>query len=243
MRRYRLALVLVLAFAFAPATYAQEAPAAARDSLEGSIGWVVLRGSSSAAFLVDAEQRLLVTSYHVVKEMTEAEVVFPVRRRDGEIEGSRQFYWDNWRRYVIKARVVHRDPKCDLAIVQAERLPAGVKPVAIAPATAAVGQKLYRIGSPGANRQEAWKITAGTIESVGMQRIHYPNTGQQVHTRLLSSNAPPAEGDSGGPVVNAAGQLVGIHAAGNNRGGSLAVDAQVLAELLRTYRGGGGVKP
>jgi tetratricopeptide (TPR) repeat protein len=101
-------------------------------------------------------------------------------------------------------------------------MPSGV--VALTPAASPpeAGDRVHLIGNPGA-APFLWVLTPGEVRQTGRltDRAVMALIGQIVMTDLSSN-----PGDSGGPVVNDAGQVVGIHR-GAARGQQLAIEIDV----------------
>jgi S1-C subfamily serine protease len=71
------------------------------------------------------------------------------------------------------------------------------------------------------------------VVSVERHVWKYPD-GQVIDTDILGYDAPPCPGDSGAPVVNDRGELVGLHICGTYESArSGATSGAVIAELLR----------
>src|SRR3954467_2735204 len=77
-------------------------------------GGKLVTGSGS---LIDHKHRLVLTNYHVVGETERATVMFPVFQK-GKLAAEREFYIERIRRDGIRAKVLARDRRCDLAILQ-----------------------------------------------------------------------------------------------------------------------------
>src|SRR5688572_12334670 len=99
---------------------------AIQDKLLRATGWVVAPKSAGAGGLIDASRRLMLTNYHVVKEENEVKVVFPAFNNKGLIR-LKDYYWKNWQKQGIRARVLHRDKGRDLALIQLDSLPGWVR--------------------------------------------------------------------------------------------------------------------
>jgi len=130
---------------------------------------------------------------------------------------SRVEFWDGRR---LDARVASYDPRRDLAVL---RVPADGLPPATPGDSAAVrpGELAIAIGSP---LGFAGALTTGVIHSVGP----VPGMGRQNWVRATVRLAP---GNSGGPLANADGHVIGINTA-IVHGLGLAVPSRDVAEFL-----------
>jgi serine protease Do len=126
--------------------------------------------------------------------------------------------WDGRR---LEARILSSDPRRDLAAL---RVPEGGLPSATAGNSAAArpGELAIAIGSP---LGFSGALTAGVIHSVGP----VPGMGPRNWVRATVRLAP---GNSGGPLANADGHVIGINTA-IVHGLGLAVPSRDVTEFLR----------
>jgi len=141
----------------------------------------------------------------------------------------------------LKATLAGRDENSDLAILRLEK-PVGV-PAERAAKDAQVGQFVLAIGRPTA---EGVQASLGVISSVGGP-VRTRRGG--LLNRYLQTDAIPYPGFSGGPLVNAEGQIVGINTSGLTPGASLAIPASAawdtavsLGKFGRIRRGYLGIR-
>lgn len=180
-----------------------------QDSLR-STTWVLTKvagkTSSGTGVLVDGERKLVVTNFHVVGEARTAIIFFPDFKNENAVV-TRSHYVDNVKTLGIRGRVVAVDRKRDLALVQLDRIPDGAKPLKLAEKSASPGESVESIGNPGSS-DALWVYTSGTVRSVYKKQFR---TGAGEHEfMVVETQAPINTGDSGGPVVNSAGELVAI---------------------------------
>jgi serine protease Do len=130
----------------------------------------------------------------------------------------------------LPARLIAQDPNIDLALLKVELsgenapdLPAAL----IADSHGLrVGQVVMAVGHPWGQRGF---VTAGIISSLGRAGVQGPRGSIPV----IRTDAELAPGNSGGPLVNAAGGVVGINTMiiGGDQG--LAVPSQVVESFLQ----------
>jgi S1-C subfamily serine protease len=226
-------VTILWAMAVVGPAWAEVNEANLRARLLRSTGWVIAGDFSGTGFVLDRQRKLMVTNYHVVADRESVRVIFPHYLK-GKLIGDRDFYHKNSKDIGTPARVLNRDPKHDLAVIQLERLPHCVEALSPAESVAAEGETIYRLGSPAA-AGETWKLSGAPVVQVSHRRLTYNTNNQQVDALIITSDGPNRPGDSGGPVVNKKGELVGIHAAFSNNpeGKSCAIDLREIKAFLK----------
>jgi serine protease Do len=104
------------------------------------------------------------------------------------------------------AVVLHRNPRLDLALLQlkGDNLQP-LAPLALDDSTKLrVGELVFAIGHPWGQR---WVITAGIVSTIRTVKL-----GDDLTTHYIQSDVRLAPGNSGGPLLNADGQVVGVNA-------------------------------
>jgi hypothetical protein len=211
-----------------------------------STTWIITKvdgvTSKGTGVLVNAEKKLVVTNFHVVGEARTAIVFFP-DLREGEPIVTPRHYTDNYTQHAgdltnekslaILGFVRAVDRKRDLAVVELSRLPEGAKAIKFAEKSVGGGVQVHSIGNP-ATSQALWVYTNGTVRSVYPKKL-ITNAGEH-EFKVVETDAPINEGDSGGPVVNAAGELVAITQAYTNNGRlvSYSVDVSEVRKFLES---------
>jgi Flp pilus assembly protein TadD len=174
--------------------------------------WVVTPRGSGSGFVVDRAARLLVTNHHVVTTNKTVKVYFPVRK-DGKVIAEKSHYR---KEQPIIGTVIDSDPTRDLAVVQLPWLPETVGELKLADEGVEPGDRLFTIGNPGAS-DALWVFGTGTVRNVYLKTMRFRG-GQVVKARVIEMSVPINPGDSGGPIVNQRGELVGVNDATNPRG-------------------------
>jgi serine protease Do len=104
---------------------------------------------------------------------------------------------------TLPARVLQRNPELDLAQIKVS----GESLTALAIGDSSqlrVGEWVFAIGHPWGQR---WSITAGIVSTTSSVKL-----AEGVTTSYIKSDVLLAPGNSGGPLLNAEGQVVGINA-------------------------------
>lgn len=177
----------------------------------------VMSGSGS---LIDVKRRLILTNQHVVGEADKVIVMFPMFQK-GKLIAEKSAYLDQLKDgdIAIVGKVVHREPKRDLALVQLEGLPKGALALPLAAKSATPGQKVHSVGNPGSSGA-LWIYTSGTVRQVYHKKWRVETKDYEAD--VVETQSPTNPGDSGGPLVNDKGELVAV-----TQGG--AVNAQLVS--------------
>jgi S1-C subfamily serine protease len=170
-----------------------------------------MTGSGS---LVDRTHRLVLTNYHVVgKDSENVYVAFPVYEKGKTIAVAERGYYQNLLRNGggIRGKVIAREMKCDLALIQLETVPEDARALLLARESPSPGQDVHSVGNPGQSGA-LWVYTPGKVRQVYHHRWH-SGTGKDsldLDARIVETQSPINRGDSGGPLVNNRGELVGV---------------------------------
>lgn len=175
---------------------------------------IVSRGSG---FIVDASG-LVLTNKHVVSSQ---KLTYTVYLLDG-------------RRH--KATIVGRDPMNDLAILKipGEKLPilklGNSDAIRIGQTTIAIGNTLGRYAN---------SVTKGIVSGIGRNITASDNAGTtESLDDVIQTDAAINLGNSGGPLLNSNGEVIGINVAieQQGRGVSFAIPSNEGAKALSTYK-------
>jgi len=130
----------------------------------------------------------IVTNYHVVHGASAIQVSF-----------------SNNERY--RAKLVGSDPSTDIAVLKVNVQSSALKALPLGDSDAVrVGDQVIAIGNPfGLDRS----VTAGIVSAV-QRRIEAPNNLSIAH--VIQTDAALNHGNSGGPLLNAQGQVIGVNA-------------------------------
>ena len=195
-------------------------------SRSSDIGGPLFGGTQEAlgsGFVVDKAGHIL-TNFHVVQGADQIQVSFS--NRD-----------------TVEAQLVGTDPSTDLAVVQVETGASALTPLALGDSDRVqVGDQVVAIGNPFGLSRTA---TAGIVSAV--QRFISSPDPRFAIDHVIQTDAPINHGNSGGPLLNARGQVIGVNTqiktdgvSSGNVGIGFAVPSNtvkdVVAQILRTGR-------
>jgi putative serine protease PepD len=168
--------------------------------------------AQGTGFEVDASGDI-VTNYHVISDAASIRVTL-----------------DNGVSY--QAKVVAQDASNDLAVLRIDAPAARLHPLALADSSnLQVGDAVLAIGDPYGLTDTA---TAGIVSALD-RTINAPN-GSKI-TDAIQTDAALNSGNSGGPLLNASGQVIGVNSqiesqSGGNVGIGFAVPSNTVKALV-----------
>jgi len=166
---------------------------------------VIVRGHrwGAGAGIVWDANGLILTNNHVVGRHTPVVVL----QNDGEYE----------------SKLVARDPDVDLALLSIDAT--GLTPLKLAPTSPRVGEMVFAFGHPWGQRNT---VTRGIVSALLTAQNR---RGDKLP--IVRSDAPLAPGNSGGPLVNAKGEVVGINAMIIGGDQSVSIAASVVNDFVK----------
>lgn len=179
-------------------------------SIEVNQGGQVGAGAGSGFVLTDTGY--IVTNHHVV---------------EGADTLTATFFND----VALQAQVIGSDPDSDLAIIKVDQLPADVIPLPLGDSNAArVGDEVVAIGNPfGLGTSMTYGIVSATGRVIpsGFTQFNIPMT--------IQTDAAINPGNSGGPLINMAGEVIGVNAqirTSGEGGGNLGIGFSIPSNIL-----------
>lgn len=182
--------------------------------------------ATGSGTLVDKEKRLVLTNYHVVEDNPRAKVYFPAFRDDKPI-AEKKYYSERASRLAISGRVIHVEKSVDLALIQLDRIPDGTDAVPLAAKAPEPGQSVHSIGNTGKS-DALWGYVPGKVRQVYRHEWSASLGSNRVlrcKGEVIETDSATNPGDSGGPLLNDKGELVGV-----THGG--ATNAQLLSTFI-----------
>ena len=173
----------------------------------------VARKGMGSGFLIDG-QGLVLTNYHVIKSATTATVVF----HDGRTTR------------VMGYRVASKSK--DLAILQIMPQQDPNQYLRLAPNSPRKGVRVAAFGAP---LGLSFSMSEGIVSALRTPQ-ELLRTNLDLNVRWIQTTAPISPGNSGGPLVNMRGEVVGVNAAASKEGAqnlNFAIDAEEIRNVLR----------
>ena len=165
-----------------------------------------------SGFVVDKDGHI-VTNYHVVQGASRVEVSFS--NQD-----------------TVKATIVGTDPSTDLAVLRVDVPAKALTPLALANSDVVrVGDPVVAIGNPfGLERT----VTAGIVSAL-QREVRSPNNYTIDH--VIQTDAPINSGNSGGPLIDAQGRVIGVNSqieTANGGGGNVGIGFAVPSNTVKS---------
>lgn len=176
---------------------------------------------SGSGFVYDRDGHII-TNYHVVADASEIVVSFGSDKE-------------------LPAEIIGVDPLNDLAVLRVAELPEGVEPIPLGDSDALqVGQRAIAIGNPFGQFERT--LTVGVVSAVNRT---VKTDEDQVLRGVIQTDAAINRGNSGGPLLDSSGRLIGVNSAlfsptGTSAGVGLAIPVnklkQIVPELIQNGR-------
>jgi serine protease Do len=179
----------------------------------------MIRQSSGSGFFISAEGEIL-TNNHVIEDATKIEIEL-----------------DDDTRYRVT--VVGRDPATDLALLKVDQPDQEFTHLALGDSeTVRVGEWVMAVGNP---LQMDHTVTVGVVSAKG-RTLGLSSVGSSFEN-FIQTDAAINLGNSGGPLVNLSGQVIGINTAINAAGQNLgfAVPVNIARRVVPQLRERGRV--
>jgi len=131
-----------------------------------------------------------------------------------------------------EARILAREPETDLALLE---IPANGHPSAVfSEREPRPGEMVFAFGHPWGQRAVLTGGVLSAVTSARTQRGEFP---------VLRTDARLAPGNSGGPLLNASGEVIGLNAMIFGGDQSIAIPASVIRKFLEKARQNMSAKP
>jgi len=181
-----------------------------------------LQSWSGSGFVV-SEDGYVVTNNHVVEGAERIDIVLSNQRRFNDVE------------------LIGRDPQTDVALLKIDADDLPVLAIGSSDDTR-VGEWVLAIGSPGFSGARPstlqTSVTAGIVSAKGrsINILRNPNNQLAIED-FIQTDAVINRGNSGGPLVNSAGEVIGINTAifsttGSYQGYGFAIPIELAREVI-----------
>ncbi len=185
-------------------------------SARGAFGSQPFRSEGEGAGIILDRQGHILTNYHVV-------------------EGADEVTVELWDGSVVRGNVVGFDEGNDLAVIRASVQPQRLTPARFGDSDAVrVGEMVFAIGSP---FSFDFTVTSGIVSGVGRESLQ--NSSGRAIRGVIQIDAAVNPGNSGGPLFNARGEVIGVNTAIHNPtqqrvfvGVGLAIPANTVLRFL-----------
>jgi len=168
---------------------------------------------TGSGFIWDTKGHI-VTNYHVIRNASDLQVTLQDQS-------------------VYNAKIVGFDEDKDVAVLQVDAPKENLLPVTLTASDALqVGQQVYAIGNPfGLDHT----LTTGIISGLNRE-IASSNSGRPIQN-VIQTDAAINPGNSGGPLLNSAGNLIGVNtaiysASGTSSGVGFAIPSDTVAGIV-----------
>lgn len=141
-------------------------------------------GGMCSGFVIN-EQRHIVTNYHCVHNTTKLQLAF--------------YDKDDWNVYEVE--IIGIDPVSDLAVIQIPKRKKALPFLEWSTEEPWDGQDVFAVGHPFGM---VWSVSKGIISSTD-RNVRSP------YVRFIQTDVAINQGNSGGPLVNTAGNVVGVN--------------------------------
>lgn len=148
-------------------------------------------GISTGTGVIYNSDGYIITNHHVIEDAETVTV---------------QLYGE---KLAVKAEIVGYKAEDDVAVIKIEK--DGLRPASFAKSSSVrYGDKVYAVGNP-QGAQFGWSITEGMVSSPNRQLMFYDDRGiLEKKMNVVQIDAPVNPGNSGGPIINSYGEVIGI---------------------------------
>jgi len=171
---------------------------------DNALGVVLLMGDAGygSGVIISTKGHVL-TNNHVVEHNENLEAIL-----------SYQYNLDGYEEYVHSIEIIKQDKVKDLALIKINNPRTALRPINISRKVPAIGSRVHAIGHPDL---EVWSYTTGYISQIREEyEWSYEDEFEHI-ANVYQTQTPVAEGNSGGPLLNDHGNLVGINTFGDHK--------------------------
>lgn len=170
---------------------------------DNALGVVLLMGDSGyGSGVIISTKGYVLTNNHVVEDNENLEVIL-----------SYHYNLDRYEEYAHSIEIIKQDKVKDLALIKIIKPRTALRPIKISRNIPAIGSQVHAIGHPDL---EVWTFTTGYISQIRVEyEWSYKDDFEHI-ANVYQTQTPIAEGNSGGPLLNNHGNLIGINTFGDS---------------------------
>lgn len=170
---------------------------------DNALGVVLLMGDVGyGSGVIISTKGYVLTNNHVIENNENLEAIL-----------SYQYSLDGYEEYVHSIEIIKQDKVKDLALIKINNPRTALRPINISRKVPAIGSQVHAIGHPDL---EVWTYTTGYISQI-REEYEWSYKDEFEHmANVYQTQTPIAEGNSGGPLLNNHGNLVGINTFGDS---------------------------
>lgn len=170
---------------------------------DNALGVVLLMGDVGyGSGVIISTKGYVLTNNHVIENNENLEAIL-----------SYQYNLDGYEEYVHSIEIIKQDKVKDLALIKINNPRTALRPINISRKVPAIGSRVHAIGHPDL---EVWTYTTGYISQI-RDEYEWSYEDEFEHmANVYQTQTPVAEGNSGGPLLNQHGNLVGINTFGDS---------------------------
>lgn len=170
---------------------------------DNALGVILLMGDKGyGSGVIISTKGYVLTNNHVVEGNENLEAIL-----------SYQYNLDGYEEYVHSIEIIKQDKVKDLALIKINKPRTALKPIKISRKVPTIGSQVHAIGHPDL---EVWTYTTGYISQI-RDEYEWSYKDEFEHmANVYQTQTPIAEGNSGGPLLNNHGNLVGINTFGDS---------------------------
>ena len=147
--------------------------------------------------VIISEQGHILTNSHVINENPNFEILL-----------HKNHNLDSYEEYLHEAILLKNDKSKDLALLKIKNPRTLLYPVKVSRKMPQIGDKVHAIGHPDL---AIWTFTTGYISQIRNDFEWSYKDGSEMVANVYQTQTPIAEGNSGGPLLNDYGNLIGIN--------------------------------
>ena len=182
---------------------------------DNELGVVLLIGDEGyGSGVIISTSGYILTNSHVVEGNNNLEAIL-----------NYNYYLDEYEDHVHSIEIIKQDKIRDLALIKINKPKTLLRPIKISRKVPAIGSQVHAIGHPDS---EFWSYTTGYISQIRSDYEWTYDDDEDHVANVYQTQTPIAGGNSGGPLLNNHGNLVGINTFGDTKNNfqnfSIAVD-------------------